>query len=105
MPERCPWETRQKPLLARCGLSICVEGRPNLRDQFFTSVRLRYEPAKSLVEHGADLLLLSKSAAEHDVDIWIDGPQLIKHPITVHDRQEKIEDHQTNLIANALIGF
>ena len=45
-----------------------VERRAHLLEQLFAGVRLRDKPTKPLRQHGADFVLLGKSAAQNDVN-------------------------------------
>src|SRR5438477_10989697 len=69
-----------------------VEGRADLFEQLLTRVGLGNEPAKPLGQHSADLVLLGKSAAQHDVNAWVERLQFLEYSVPIHHRQEEIQD-------------
>src|SRR5213083_2673387 len=58
-----------------------VEGRADLFEQLLTGVGLGNEPAKPLGQHSADLVLLGKSAAQHDVNAWVERLQFLEYSV------------------------
>src|SRR5438874_788500 len=82
-----------------------VEGRADLFEQLLASVRLGNEPAKPLRQHGADLVLLGKSAAQHDVNARAERLQFLEHSISIHHRQEEVQDDQADLAMDLLEDF
>src|SRR5438067_6981489 len=82
-----------------------VEGRADLLEQLLTGVGLRDKPAKPLRQHGADLVLLGKSAAQHDVNAWIDRLQFLEHSVPIHHWQEEVQDNQANFTMDLLEDF
>src|SRR6266550_2430194 len=82
-----------------------VEGRADLPEQLLTGVGLRDKPAKPLRQHGADLVLLGKSAAQHDVNTWVNRLQFLEHSIPIHHWQEEVQDNQANFTMDLLEDF
>src|SRR6266478_8262576 len=82
-----------------------VEGGADLLEQLLASVGLRDKSAKTLRQHGADLVLLGKSAAQHDVNAWVDRLQFFEHSVPIHYWQEEIQDDQANLTMDLLEDF
>src|SRR5512138_1835628 len=74
-----------------------VEGRADLPEQLLAGVGLRNKPAKTLRQHGADLVLLGKSAAQHDVNAWVDRLQFLEYSVPIHHWQKEIQYDQANL--------
>src|SRR5437660_9544679 len=82
-----------------------VEGRADLFEQLLAGVGLWNKSAKPLRQHGADLVLLGKSAAQHDVNAWIERLQFLENGIPIHYREEEIQDDQANLTMHLLEDF
>src|SRR5205823_2125426 len=82
-----------------------VEGRADLFEQLLGSIWLGNESAKPLRQHGADLVLLGKSATQYAVHTRVDGLQFLEHSVPIHHRQEEIQDDQANLTMDLLEDF
>src|SRR6476659_2152487 len=82
-----------------------VEGRADLLEQLLAGVGLRDKPAKTLRQHGADLVLLGKSAAQYDVNAWVDRLQFLEYGVPIHHRQEEIQYDQANFTMELLEDF
>src|SRR5207248_10996815 len=82
-----------------------IEGQADLFEQLLTRVGLGNEPAKPLGQHSADLVLLGKSAAQHDVNAWVERLQFLEYSVPIHHRQEEIQDDQADLTMDLLEDF
>ena len=82
-----------------------VEGRADLLEQLLAGVGLRDKPAKPLRQHGADLVLLGKSAAQHDINAWVDRLQFLEYSVPIHHWQEEIQYDQANFMMDLLEDF
>src|SRR5438105_13894486 len=82
-----------------------VEGRADLFEQLLAGIGLGNEPAKPLRQHCPNLVLLGKSAAQHDVDARVERLQFLKNSVPIHHRKEEIQNDQTDLTVDLLENF
>src|SRR5437763_5649769 len=82
-----------------------VEGRADLFEQLLGSIWLGNESSKPLRQHGADLVLLGKSATQYDVNARVERLQFLEHSVPIHHRQEEIQNDQANLTMDLLEDF
>src|SRR6266478_8915842 len=82
-----------------------VEGGADLLEQLLAVVGLRDKPAKPLRQHGANLVLLGKSAAQHDINAWVDRLQFLEYSVPIHHWQEEIQYDQANFTMDLLEDF
>ena len=61
-------------------------------------------PRRPLREHIAQLALLGKTAAQNHGNVRVQRAELVENRVAVHDREEKIEDDQTDLFADLLVN-
>src|SRR5262249_51360838 len=81
-------------VLNRQSVSLGIQNGPDLLEKFAARVRLWDEAAQSAVEHIAQLHLFGKTTAQDNVNIGIQGFQLIEDGVAVHDRQEIVKNDE-----------